>query len=88
MARFPNRFLFSAGTGCMILAVALENITLGTQRYGPTLLTALGLTAVANACLLAVAWRGPIGWRVAAVLLMLPTLYIVSDFARRAPYVF
>jgi hypothetical protein len=32
--------------------------------------------------------RGPIGWRVAAVMFALPILFIVSDFLRRAPFVF
>ena len=32
--------------------------------------------------------RGPLGWRVAGVILALPLVFVVSDFIRRGPSAF
>jgi hypothetical protein len=88
MARAPNGLLFGVGLVCMLIALTSQTIPLASQRYAPALLTALGLTIVADACLGTVAWRGGLGWRVAAVIIMLPTWFIILDFLRRAPSTF
>jgi hypothetical protein len=72
----------------MLVALALQNITLASGHYAGTLLTALALTAAANACFVMAFRRGGIAIRIASVLLMLPTLFVVADFIRRAPYLF
>jgi hypothetical protein len=73
----------------MIAALMFQNITVVPKSaYAPILISALALTIVADACLSIVAWRGGWTWRVAAFLIMLPTLFILWDFLRRAPYLF
>jgi hypothetical protein len=88
MARISTVTLFFAGLACMFAAVCMQSVTLASQRYGTTLLTALALALAADVCLVAVARRGNAGWRVASTFTMLPTLFIVADFLRRAPYTF
>jgi len=67
----------------------LQNVTLtDPHQYAWTLLMALGLTIAADGCLAVVIWRGGPGWRLVAIVAMLPTVFVLADFARRAPYVF
>jgi len=88
MAAPGLRMLFVLGVAFMVVALLLQNVTLAGGRYGVTLLAALGLAAAADACFVGVAWRGRGGWRVAAVVGALPTLFVVADFVRRAPDAF
>jgi hypothetical protein len=76
------------GVLLMLIALACSTVTLARGSYGTMLLTAMICALLALICLAVPLIRGPIGWRVAAVIVALPMLFIVSDFVRRAPYVF
>jgi hypothetical protein len=80
--------LFKLGVGAMAAALALQTVTLASGDYAAVLLIALGLTAVADACLIAVAWNSGTWLRVISIVFILPTLFIVEDFTRRAPFVY
>jgi len=84
----PKRtgWLFGVGVPLMVLALVLQNITLVSQDYRTVLVVALVLTAAADACLVAAFVRGRIAVRCASVVLMLPTVFVVADFIRRAPH--
>ena len=71
-----------------MIGLACCTITLAQGSYAPLLLAAMTCAALASAFLAIPFVRGPAGWRVAAVVLALPVLFIVSDFLRRAPYIF
>jgi hypothetical protein len=76
--------------GALLMLFALANtfVTLASGDYAITLLTALGST-MAAVCALAIPFiRGPASWRVLAVVLASPALFVLSDFIRRAPYAF
>jgi hypothetical protein len=70
---------------CLLaVALCLQNVTLASRNYSMVLLPALGLTAIADICLLRVVRRSYSWPRMAAILLMLPTIFIVADFICRA----
>ena len=72
----------------MLFALANTFVTLASQDYAITLLTALA-SAIAAVCVLAIAFvRGSVSWRLLAVVLASPALFVLSDFIRRAPYTF
>ena len=72
----------------MILALLLQTITLASQDYRTILIVALVLTVLADACFVAAFVRGRTAARCASVVLMLPTVFVVADFIRRAPHLF
>ena len=72
----------------MTLALVLQTITLASRDYSTVLLVALGLTLVADGCFIAAFTRGGLAARCASVVLMLPTVFVVADFIRRAPHSF
>lgn len=72
----------------MLIAFACSNVALARGSYAGVLITAMICGLLALVCLAIPFTRGPIGWRVAAVMFALPILFIVSDFLRRAPFVF
>lgn len=76
------------GTAAMTLAVTCSTVTLTSGDYRSALLTALAAVVAADACLTYVLVRGRLWWRVAAVIVMVPTLLVIADFVRRAPHVF
>lgn len=69
----------------MALALILQNVTLASQDYRLVLVCALAFTTVADVCLLLAFVRRGLITRCVSVLLMLPTLFVVTDFIRRAP---
>jgi len=84
-----SQSLLAAGISAMTLALMLQNVTLTDPRqYAWTLLMALGLTMAADACLAAVIWGGGTGCGIAAIVVMLPTVYVLAEFMRRAPHIF
>ena len=83
-----NSGLLIRGVPCLLLALFLQTATFSSERYATPLLAALFFAAFADACFVGLFLRGGVGWRVASVALMLPTVFIVLDFARRAPHVF
>jgi len=80
--------LIAVGAAAMLCALFFQNVTLAGNSYREVLVVSLILTVFADACLAAVAWRGPTGSRLLALAAMMPTLFILADFLRRAPYMF
>lgn len=82
----PTPALLFFGAACMLGAVATDSITLVGADYRSTLQGAVVLMVVADLCCLAAYRRGgPARW--AAVVIALPSVFIVMDVLRRAPYV-
>jgi hypothetical protein len=71
-----------------LFAVGLALTPLATGDYRGMLLMALGLTLPGVSLSLRVIRRGETSWGKIAVLLMLPTLFVIWDFVRRAPAAF
>ena len=80
--------LLLTGFPLLVIGVFLQSVTVVSTSYGTVLLTALGFTALADICFVLAFRRGGIISKAVAVVLLLPTLFVVSDFARRAPFVF
>lgn len=81
---------YAAAVGVLLILFALANslVTLTGGHYGVVLLTALSSAAL-SVCFMAVPfYRGPLGWRIAAIVLASPALFVVSEFLRRAPFAF
>jgi hypothetical protein len=83
-----NLFATTAGVILMLVALACSQITLTSDDYRGVLVTALTCAALAVACLALPFVRGGPSWRAAAVILASPALYVLEEFARRAPYAF
>ena len=83
MSRLPNELFYGIGLICMLFAVLLANVTIAGGSYDTVLVTVLLLTTAADGCLTVVAVREREGWRLAAILTMMPTLYVVADVLRR-----
>ena len=81
-------WLFGVGVPLLIVALILQTITLASQDYRTVLVVALVLAVVADCCFLAAFIRGRLAARCASVVLMLPTVFVVADFMRRAPHSF
>jgi F0F1-type ATP synthase assembly protein I len=81
-------WLFGVGVPLLIVALILQTITLASQDYRTVLIVALLLTLAADICFATAFIRGRIAARCASVILMLPTLFVVVDFVRRAPHSF
>jgi hypothetical protein len=79
---------FAAGVAAMLCALFFQNVTLAGSSYWEVLVIALALTVFADACLAMVVWRGPNSLRLLALVAMGPTLFVLADFIRRAPYAF
>ncbi len=72
----------------LVPALFLQNVTVANQSYWEVLVTALILTAVADVCFIRALLRGGVVAQYFSVLLLLPTLFVVADFIRRAPGAF
>jgi hypothetical protein len=84
-----NFVAIAAGYVPMLVAVVSSLITFANREaYRGALLTALGCALLALACLAVPVVRGPRAWRIAAIVLASPALFVFEEFARRAPYVF
>ena len=82
--------LTAATAGVLLMLPALVNalVTLTGGRYGPFLIESLVEATLAVGCLAVPLVRGPLPWRIAAVLLASPWLFVAGDFLRRGPFVF
>jgi hypothetical protein len=79
--------MLSVAALLMLVSLASENVTLVSQDYRAVLARALATMIVADLlCVPSILRRGRERW--IAVLIALPSLFILWDFARRAPYVF
>ncbi len=83
-----QRLLLLIGLNALLIGLFLEFVTLPADGYRPVLLGALVFTTIADTCFL-IAWRRG-HWLTRAVLgvLLIPSVFIVADFAHRAPSVF
>ena len=79
---------FFVGVLLLLVALSLQVVTLAGGSYAPILLSALLLVALADACFVYSFLRAGIIVRFLSVFCLLPTLFILFDFVRRAPYVF
>lgn len=79
--------LLVAATLLMMVALASVTITLANASYAGVLVTALTCTLLADTCCLVVFLRG--GWvRWVTLLVVLPSLFVYSEFLRRSGAVF
>lgn len=76
------------GLSLLIIALILQTVTVAGGSYAGLLIAALILTAAADYHFIEAFRRGGTWIRVCSVLLLLPTLFVIADFIRRAPYVF
>jgi len=81
-------WLFAIGVPLVVIALSLQLTTLASQDYRGVLIVALTLTLVADVCFVVAFFRGGLATRCASVILVLPTVFIVADFIRRAPHSF
>ena len=88
VSSFNPAWAFALAVPLLLIALSLQNVTLAGGSYGPVLLTALVLTGLADACFIYAFRRGGVFARSLSVICLLPTLWVVSDLLRRAPYVF
>ncbi len=79
---------FGVGVPLLLVALFFQTVTVAGGRYTGVLTTALILTVVADVCYVQAFRRGGLAVRVFSVLFLLPTLFVVADFVRRAPYLF
>jgi hypothetical protein len=77
-----------AGVLFLVPALFLQNVTVANQSYREVLIAALIQTAVADVCFFRALLRGGVVMQCFCVLLLLPTLFVVADFIRRAPGAF
>ena len=69
-------------------AIACSNVTLARGSYRGVLVAASACAGLSLGCLAVPFVRGPMGWRVVAVVVALGAVFVVWDFLRRAPFVF
>ena len=79
---------FYIGLPFLLVALFCETVTVAGGGYEGVLEVALAFTFIADLFLIYAVKRGGIVARTASCLCLLPTLFIVADFIRRAPYVF
>ena len=72
----------------MVLALAGETVTLASQDYRVTLVISLLLMIAADIILIKEFRKGKIITKIITTIFMLPSLFIVYNFIRRAPYIF
>lgn len=75
---------FGIGIPLLLLALFYQTVTLASQKYTGVLIKALILTAAADFCFIQAFRRGGLVVRVLSVLLLLPTIFVIADFLRRA----
>lgn len=80
--------LFLVGVPLLAFALFFQNVTVAGGDYRNSLLAALVFTALADTCLIVALRRGGLMVRLAAIVLLAPTIFIVADFIRRAPGLF
>lgn len=72
----------------MVIALAASLVTVVGGDYRRPLLASSACTTLSLACLAVPFARGPTAWRVLALLLASPALFILLDLLRRAPHAF
>ena len=85
MSRVVSNSLLAVAGVFMLASLFYENVDLSSQDYRGVLLKALVAMMVADLLCLHHLFRGG-GARRVAVLIALPSLFVLWDLARRAPY--
>lgn len=80
------RAIWLVGVGVPLLLAALfcQTVTLASGEYGGVLLAALVFATLADVCFVLAFRRGGLVTRWVSMILLLPTLFIIADFLRRA----
>lgn len=78
----------AAGFPLLFWALFFQTVTLVSGRYGGVLMAALVLTALADVCFVRAFRLGGVIARCLSAALLLPSLFVLFDFARRAPGLF
>ena len=91
--RYTRINFIAAVIGVLLTLLALANsfVTIATRHpsgYRTPLLIAIVSEFLALGCLAVPVIRGPVAWRIGALILAFPALFVLSDFARRAPSAF
>jgi hypothetical protein len=76
------------GIPFLLVAMFLQTVTLAGGSYAGVLIAALVFTAAADYYFIQAFRYGRMVIRLCSVLFLLPTLFIIADFLRRAPYMF
>ena len=84
----PNFVAISTAAMAILLAIGFSIVTLTSEGYRIVLIASMTFAAIACATLLIPLVRGPLAWRIVAIAFALPVVWLVSDFARRAPFAF
>ena len=78
---------FGFGVGCTLISFMLQNITfINDDLYHRGMTNALALTCFAMICWMVTIWRGNLGWRVGAILMIIVALWIF-DYRRTLPMI-
>lgn len=77
------RWRFALGFFGMFYALVFHNVTLASEQYSVVLVIAAVLAIGADLYLASVVRHGTPGWKIAAVVTMLPTLFILADSTLR-----
>jgi len=83
-----NIVVLSMGVVFLLLALAHAHLTIATsdmRAYRPVLIRGMTFAVIADACLVVCLVRGDLAWRIASALLILLTLDVFLEIARRAP---
>jgi hypothetical protein len=86
--RIFNFWAASIGFVLMVFALANSLVTLANGRYAVALLTSLAATFLALLCLAIPFFRGSLVWRITALVIASPAIFIFDDFLRRMPSAF
>jgi hypothetical protein len=85
MRNFPsNPFAIVLAAACGLLAVMFSTVTLVSGDYADALTAAGVFAAVAAVALAAPIVRGPRAWRLAAIAISLPVMFVASKMLRRS----
>jgi hypothetical protein len=84
--RSSSDWLLLIAMTSMLLALVCDNVSVASDDYRGVLLAALVGAAVADSCCAVLFIRGD--RRRLALVIAAPSLYIVWDFLRRAPFAF
>ncbi len=83
--RLQSGLLLFVATACMLFSLMCQNITIAGGNYGQVLLAGIvGMTAADICCVIVFIRGGALKW--GALIIALPSLFIVWDFLRRVPH--
>jgi hypothetical protein len=87
----PNIIALSAGVVFLFLALAHAHVTIATndmRAYRPVLIRAATFAVIADACFVVLLVRAGLGWRLVGAALILLSIDVFLEIARRVPATF